>query len=43
MDQIGRISNRTCRFFLGIKGLWEIVCGDEDLPEAKAAQAAWLR
>jgi hypothetical protein len=29
--------------FLGIEGLWEIVCGDEDCPEAKTLQAAWLK
>ena len=29
--------------FLGIEGLWEIVCGDEDRPEAKAAQATWVK
>jgi hypothetical protein len=28
---------------LEIEGLWEIVCGDEDCPEAKAAQAVWLK
>jgi hypothetical protein len=31
------------KVFLGIEGLWEIVCGDEDRPEAKASQAAWLK
>jgi hypothetical protein len=34
---------KDSKVFLGIEGLWEIVCGDEDHPEAKAAQAAWLK
>jgi hypothetical protein len=28
---------KDLKVFLGIEGLWEIVCGDEDRPEAKAA------
>jgi hypothetical protein len=38
MGQIGRIS-KGFKGFLGIEGLWEILCGDEDHPEAKA----WLK
>jgi hypothetical protein len=34
---------KDLKVFLGIEGLWEIVCGDEDRPEPKAAQAAWLK
>jgi hypothetical protein len=34
---------KDLKVFLGIEGLWEIVCGDEDRPEAKAAQAVWLK
>jgi hypothetical protein len=36
-------SQKGFKGFLGIEGLWENVCGDEDRPEAKAAQAAWLK
>jgi hypothetical protein len=34
---------KDLKVFLGIEGLWEIVCGDEDHPEAKAAQTVWLK
>jgi hypothetical protein len=38
MDQIGRISKRISRFFRDKRSM-----GDEEHPEAKAAQAAWLK